>query len=133
MPAWRLPKMAWQLMYLWLGISVRNALFIGPSVSAMKATQAEYDLKGKLSLRDVLALERTRLANQRTLLAYLRTGLYLFFTALAVLELDALRALAYLSWIGFALGLCTWAMGLINYLLVRRRIKRGDIGKMASR
>ncbi len=36
-----------------------------------------YNVQEKLILRDHLALERTRLANERTLLTYIRSALYL--------------------------------------------------------
>ena len=41
-----------------------------------------------LILRDILALERTRLANERTLLTYGRTSLYLVLGGVALLKVE---------------------------------------------
>ncbi|MFZ2282343.1 MAG: DUF202 domain-containing protein, partial [Lutibacter sp.] len=38
----------------------------------------KFENREKIILRDFLALERTRLANERTLFSYIRTSLYLF-------------------------------------------------------
>jgi len=45
-----------------------------------------FENKEQIILRDYLALERTRLANERTLFSYIRTSLYLFLGGIAFLQ-----------------------------------------------
>ena len=82
-----------------------------------------YPSSEKIILRDYLAIDRTRLANQRTLLSFLRTGLYLVVSALAVVQIDFLKGLAPWSWVGVALAVLVSGLGLINYWLVARRVR----------
>ena len=81
------------------------------------------NLPGKI-LRDYLAIDRTRLANQRTLLAFLRTGLYLFVTALAVMKVDIFYELRSLGFLFIGLAVITIVVGVINYFRMRKKINR---------
>lgn len=89
----------------------------------MKLPSKQYPESKKIILRDFLAIDRTRLANQRTLLSFLRTSLYLVVSALAILKVESLKNLISWSWVGLALAGLVATMGIINYLLVNRRIK----------
>jgi len=77
-----------------------------------------------LSLRDELAIERTNLANQRTLLAMLRTGLYLILGSFTILSLPTLEELKWLSGISMALGIITGLLGVFLWKKEKRKIKR---------
>ena len=77
----------------------------------------------KIILRDFLAIDRTRLANQRTLLSFLRTGLYLLVTAFAILRVEALKDLAPWAWVGISLVILVCIIGLLNFWRVSRRIR----------
>ncbi|QTN39224.1 DUF202 domain-containing protein [Cryomorphaceae bacterium] len=81
-------------------------------------------VRDDLILRDYLAIDRTRLANQRTLLSFFRSGLYLFVTAVAVDRVPMLEDLKWLTAVMWALGVGVMLIGLINYLLMRRKILR---------
>jgi len=81
-----------------------------------------YQENSKITLRDFLAIDRTRMANQRTLLSFLRTGLYLLVSGLAVKEIEFLQTMAYLSSVAFILAPIVTLIGLLNYFLVRRRV-----------
>ena len=74
-------------------------------------------------LRDYLAIDRTRLANQRTLLSFFRTGLYMFVTALAVIKVEVLKELKVVAIIFFVLSALCIVIGVVNYLLVRKKIE----------
>ncbi|MGB3547562.1 MAG: DUF202 domain-containing protein [Saprospiraceae bacterium] len=78
-----------------------------------------------LNLTDRLALDRTHLANQRTLLAYTRTGIYLVFTGLGLLHLISIeRDLYWVAWLAFGFGGASFLTGIVNYIQMRGRINR---------
>jgi putative membrane protein len=67
--------------------------------------------RDKLILRDHLALERTRLANERTFMAYIRSALYLIVGGLALMEL---HGPANLQWVGITALVLAAAFGVIG-------------------
>lgn len=76
-------------------------------------------------LRDVLAVDRTRLANQRTVLSFFRTGLSLVVTALAIFEFKQgdiwyLRA----AWAMIGLGIAVMIAGFISYFATKQSIRK---------
>ena len=82
-------------------------------------------------LREYLAIERTRLANETTLLAYIRTGLYF---------LVAGSTLGYVVDSDFwniagtpliVIGFCIMLLGVVRYFRLRRSIEasRKNVGK----
>jgi len=78
----------------------------------------------ELSLRDKLAIDRTRLANQRTFMAYVRTSVYLVIVGLAILELKEFQSLRWLVGAFFGLGLVVFSIGVFTYSRVKKRIGR---------
>jgi putative membrane protein len=72
-----------------------------------------------LPTNDALAVERTRLANQRTLLAYIRTFIFLLSSGLAITQLHMLREIYFLG-IGLivaapvVLGIGIWSSDRVN-------------------
>ena len=55
----------------------------------------------EIKLNDYLALERTRLANERTLFSYIRTALYLSLGGIAFLQVDNFKNIKWLAPIYF--------------------------------
>lgn len=78
--------------------------------------------KQELILRDSLALDRTRLANQRTLLSFFRTGLTLVVTALAIFELKEKDWYLFLGKVALVVGVIIIIIGFINFFIIKRRI-----------
>lgn len=77
-----------------------------------------------LILRDHLALVRTRLANERTLLSYIRSALYLLIGGIALLQLEDYDDL---HWVGnSALVVCVLflTIGFYRYHSLRRQLDR---------
>lgn len=75
-----------------------------------------------INTREILALERTKLANERTLLAYIRASLYLLLGGLALLQL---RDFEQIHWLGyFALVICVifLMVGITRFVLLKRRL-----------
>ena len=77
----------------------------------------------KPPLADILAIERTRLANERTLLAFFRSALFGVVTALTVLKFfyedPSLRIAAFV--IG-PLSVLLSVFGLLRFFAIRRKL-----------
>ncbi len=76
-----------------------------------------------LVLREYLAIERTRLANETTLLAYIRTGLYFL---VAGSTLGPIVKSSFWTIVGppvIIVGLLIMALGLVRYFRLRKAIE----------
>ena len=81
--------------------------------------------KDKLILRDTLAIDRTKLANQRTLLSYSRTGFSFIVTALAIFEFSKDGTWTDIgAWALIILGVVVMIIGFITYVKMRRGIDK---------
>lgn len=78
----------------------------------------------KLSLSDWLAIERTRLANERTFLAYFRTTLALLAGGVTIVRLDAFEDIRWLGYILLVLAPLVLLVGIGRLISVRREIER---------
>ncbi len=71
----------------------------------------------------VLAIARTELANRRTLLSYLNTGIALFVSGAGLLKFSDSPWLEVLGMIFMPLSLVVAAIGVIDYLVLRKDIE----------
>lgn len=79
----------------------------------------------QLILRDQLAIDRTHLANERTLLAYVRTAFMLLIAgATAIKALPADRVAVTSGWLLLGTGLVVGLFGARRFLAMRRRIRQ---------
>ena len=85
--------------------------------------------RNELILRDTLAIDRTRLANQRTLLSFVRTGLYLIVTALAIFQFTHAGTQSWPAWVLIIVGTAVIIGGFINYSYMHRKIERSYSGQ----
>lgn len=81
-----------------------------------------------LTLRDHLAIDRTRLANQRTLLAMLRTGLYLILMSLTIWSLNIFEDLRWLTGGVMLAGVMTGIIGILLYKSQKKKINNSYLG-----
>ena len=75
-------------------------------------------------LRDFLAIDRTKLANERTLLGYVRTSLSLLLSGIGFIQFVDASAIKYL---GIALCLAApifLAIGTYKYLSLKKQINK---------
>ncbi len=82
-----------------------------------------FDTKERIILRDYLAMQRTTLANERTLFAYIRTSLYLILGGIGMLGLKDFQEL---KWVGYlSLGLSGFVIiyGVVRYYMLKRKLK----------
>lgn len=80
-----------------------------------------------LILREKLALQRTVLANQTTLLAFIRTAMYFLVAGISIHNLLDFRYSQYvqLGFIGVAALLLI--LGFVNYKMQSKKIKKSEI------
>ncbi len=83
-----------------------------------------FDNKEDIILRDFLAMERTKLANERTLLSYIRASLYLLLGGIALLQLEGFANIQILGYISLFLTVCLLVIGVIRYRRLSKRLRR---------
>lgn len=86
----------------------------------------EKDFEQELIVRDYLARQRTTLANDRTLLSYIRTSLYFLVSGTALFEVNKLAHISQLGYLSFGLSFAFLAVGIFNYFKVKQRLKKGN-------
>lgn len=77
-----------------------------------------------LILRDHLALVRTRLANERTLLSYIRSALYLLIGGIALLQLEGYDDLQWVGKSSLVVCVLFLTIGFYRYHSLRRQLDR---------
>lgn len=82
----------------------------------------KYENSEKIILRDFLALERTRLANERTLLAYIRAFLNLVLAGMAFLQIESLENLKWLGYPSFVLSIIFALLGSIKFYQLKKQL-----------
>lgn len=78
----------------------------------------------KIILRDYLAIERTRLANERTLLSYIRSSLYLLLGAIAFFQLKDFPDFKYLAILSLIFSIVFFVIGIYRFTLLKKSLKR---------
>jgi putative membrane protein len=76
-----------------------------------------------LVLREYLAIERTKLANETTLLAYTRTGLYFLVAGSTLGHLIVSEFWKIIGTPMIVIGLLIMLLGIIRYLRLRKSIE----------
>jgi putative membrane protein len=80
--------------------------------------------KEKIILRDFLSMERTTLANERTLFAYIRTSLYLALGGIGFLKLRDFANVRWVAYPLFAISGMLIIYGIIRYIVMHRKLHR---------
>ncbi len=74
--------------------------------------------------RNLLAQLRTRLANERTLLSYVRTSLYFLVGGIALLRVRELENLQYFGYLAFAISLVLLLVGLNRFIVLKQILSK---------
>ncbi|WP_339865731.1 DUF202 domain-containing protein [uncultured Algoriphagus sp.] len=90
----------------------------------------ENDLERELIIRDYLARQRTTLANNRTLLSFIRTSLYFLVSGTALFEVKELDHVRDLGYLAFGLSFVFIIVGFMSYFRIRQKLKKGNYLKM---
>lgn len=77
----------------------------------------------EIILRDYLAIERTRLANERTLLSYIRSSLYLILGGIAFLQLEGFANIKYLGILSLVLSVIFLVIGIYRFMILKKSLK----------
>lgn len=80
--------------------------------------------KEEIKLNDYLALERTRLANERTLFSYIRTSLYLTLGGIAFLQMEDFKSIKWLAPVCFVLSITILVAGILKYLSMKKKLRK---------
>lgn len=75
-------------------------------------------------LRDYLAIERTRLANERTLLSYIRSSLYLLLGGIAFFQLKNFPDFKYLAMLALIFSAIFFIIGIYRFTLLKNSLKK---------
>lgn len=94
--------------------AIKKAFEVSPS----------FENKKEIILRDFLALERTKLANERTLLAYLRGSIYLILGGIAFLQLEDFDNVKWLGPVTLFLAISFMFLGVFRFFYLKRRLKK---------
>ncbi len=84
----------------------------------------EFEAREQLILRDHLALVRTRLANERTLLSYLRSGLYLLLGGIALVQVEGFSRIHWMGFLAMGLSMVFTAFGIYRFISLRRQLRK---------
>lgn len=78
----------------------------------------------EIILRDYLAIERTRLANERTLLSYIRSSLYLLLASIAIFQLKDFPNFIYLAILSLVFSVLFFVIGVFRFILLKKSLKK---------
>ena len=84
--------------------------------------KAKFVNNEKIILRDYLALERTKLANERTLFAYIRTSLYLLLAGLTLIQLKTVASLLWIGILSIIVSAILIWIGILRYKKLNRQL-----------
>jgi putative membrane protein len=87
----------------------------------------ESELNKDLILREQLAIQRTLMANQTTLLSFMRTSLYFAIAGLSIRGLLTMDGATFIEFTFYVLASGTFVFGWINFFVQQKRIKRSRI------
>lgn len=83
-----------------------------------------FENKEKIILRDYLSMQRTTLANERTLFSYIRTSLYTLIGGIGILNLEEFVHLHWLGYLALAISGLLIVYGLIRFWVLKRRLSK---------
>jgi putative membrane protein len=86
----------------------------------------DYTNEERMILRDHLAMERTKLANERTLLSYVRSSLYLLLGGIGLVGIkqNLFEDLKVVGLVAIGLSVLFLAVGIIRYIQLKRHLRQ---------
>ncbi len=74
-------------------------------------------------IREHLALERTKLANERTLLSYTQASMYFLLGGLTLLQLNSYEDLDYIGYLALGLAVLFLTIGIWRFFVLKRKMR----------
>lgn len=90
----------------------------------LRLKQPQFRNREPLILRDHLALERTRLSNERTLMSYIRSSLYLLIGGFALVQIEGYGDLRFVGYLALLLCVVFALVGFIRFFRLRGQLDR---------
>jgi putative membrane protein len=81
------------------------------------------ELKAKHDIRHLLAIDRTKMANERTVLAYTRTALTLLIIGVTFLHFIDSVIFTIVGWVFIPCAIYTFIQGMIRFNKTKKAIK----------
>ncbi len=81
-------------------------------------------------IREHLALERTKLANERTLLSYTQAALYFLLGGLALIQLKENKEMHYIGYLALVFSVLFLTVGIWRFIVLKNKMEnllRGEI------
>lgn len=75
-------------------------------------------------IREHLALERTKLANERTLLSYTQAALYFLLGGLTLLQIKEYQDLRYIGYLALGFSVLFLTVGIWRFVALKRKMKK---------
>ncbi len=88
--------------------------------------KTETSINKDLILRERLAIQRTKMANQTTLLSFVRTALYFLIAGLSIKSLLQLEHSIIFEISFFVMSFGLFVVGIVNYLRQQKMIKESE-------
>ncbi len=82
-----------------------------------------FQIQDEIILRDYLSMERTKLANERTLLSYIRSSLYLLLGGIAIIQLEGFERIKFLGYISLTLTVIIIIIGVYRFQKLNKQLK----------
>lgn len=84
---------------------------------------SKFENRDEIILRDYLSLERTKLANERTLLSYIRSSLYLLLGGIAIIQLEGFESIKFIGYISLGFTIILVIIGVYRFQKLNRQLK----------
>lgn len=78
----------------------------------------------KLNLQEYLALERTKLANERTFFSFLRTSLYMILAGVALLQIQGFDQMKWLGFVSISFSVIIFIIGIYRFVRLGKKLKK---------
>lgn len=88
--------------------------------------QTENNINKDLILRERLAIERTAMANDTTLLAFIRTALYFSIAGMSVNRLLNVRYGLLIEILFLSTAFCILMIGIVKYRIQKKSLKNSE-------
>lgn len=83
---------------------------------------SKFQNQDEIILRDYLALERTKLANERTLLSYIRSSLYLMLGGIAIIQLQGFESIKFIGYVCLTLTVLFLIIGIYRFQKLKKQL-----------